>query len=164
MRINKQAMQEKQQSLFEDELKLIYDEIILYYEREVIPNPKGFRKNDARFTNYIQLLNAEFHCIDNASTISIPNSYKTSKETFFIFKPVTKNNHKLSSLASLLAHLRNCFSHGHFSKESVSRRTTMLCLEDRYTTGKKKGQLSMIAQLPLDQLKLLIQIIKLCKK
>lgn len=157
-------MPEIKQTLLDDEIVRIYKEIILYFEKEVAPNPKGFRKNDARFSGFLKLLQADFQCVDSSSAITIPNSYKLKKESFFIIKPVIRNGQKFSLLASLLSHLRNSFCHGHFSKEKVGKRTTMLCLEDYYTKGHKIGQLSMVAQIPLSQFQPLIQIIKLCRK
>lgn len=120
--------------LSQKEMLLVYKDIILYYENKVAPNPKGFRKNDSHFASFLKNINASFTVVDGASTITIPNSFKHNDDAFIIIKPVTHSHNRLSALASLLSHLRNCFAHGHFTKIKIGKKT-VICMEDYYCSG-----------------------------
>lgn len=142
-------------------IQFIFEDIILYYEREIATNPKGFKKADPMFSSFLRTLNAEFSYHEGDNHIVAP--YKRESKTFFAIKPVNKDSKRLSILASFFAHLRNSFAHGHFSVELINGKR-YLCMEDKYTNGRKKGELSMVAQLPVEKLRPLVELLKQIKK
>ena len=87
--------------------------------------------------------------------LKAPIEYKTQAKPFVLFKKRGGKEGDVSSLISFLRHLRNCFAHGHFNKIEFDG-VPYFCLEDFST----RGNLTMVAQLPLRQFYLLVESIK----
>jgi hypothetical protein len=139
------------------ELLFYYKDIILYYENEVKRNSKGFRSQTKKFVDFLRKEN--LHFIVQQGTIMSPSSYETCEESFVIFK----NANGYSRFASFFYHLRNAFAHGRFLKRTIGTGVYIL-LEDEVKRGSNKGQLSMIAQIPIKKIGELVAIMKESRK
>ena len=137
------------------ELLYFYKNIILYYEREVNRYPKGFYITNRDFSAFMHRLGTSVSNVEGTEVIVAPDSFKVRKCSFFI----QKRFNKMSILASLLAHFRDSFAHGYYSKVKIGE-VDYLCLED-YSA---RGKLSMVAQMPFKQFVPLVELIKKIQK
>ena len=131
------------------ELLLGYKEVILYYEKKLLKEKTGF--NRKRLNNYLKIKKIDL----SSKGVAGSNDFRNKNVSFFHFK---KDN-KLSEIVSLFKHLRNCFAHGNVEKINIEGKP-YYCFEDKYTSGKRKGQQSMIGQIPQKDFKGFLQELK----
>lgn len=124
-------------SLSDRELQFGYKDVVLYYEKKLIKEKTGF--NRKRLDNYLKDKKIDL----SSKGVVGNNDFKNKNVSFFQYD----KDDKLSEIVSLFKHLRNSFAHGNVEKTYINKRP-YYCFEDCYTAGKKKGQQSMIGQIP----------------
>lgn len=146
-------------------LLYFYREVILYYEQKVLPSPWGFHVSNTVVTSFIGSNNIDFKCIPTSTPIIPSPNYKKKPCSFFHLQNAYDRQTKshLSTLASFLYHIRNCFAHGHFEIADIDG-LQYLCVYDIKKKGKKGEEISMMAQAPIFVFLCLIEIVKRSQK
>lgn len=140
---------------FDRELLFGYKEVVLYFEQQIKDNPNGFYFKRKRLQEYLNNKKNKITIKDKFDDAELLRKFKEYPVSFFCFNR-TKT---YSTVPSLLSHLRNSFAHGSFSIMSINKQP-YYCFNDIYPTGKKKGQISMIGQIPMKEFRTFIQELK----
>ena len=140
---------------FDKELLFGYKEVVLYYEQKVKNNPHGFYFKRSRLQNYLNDKKRTITIKDTLDDAELQRKFKEYPVSFFCFT----RTKAYSTIPSLLAHLRNSFAHGSFVIMPIGKQP-YYCFTDAYPNGKKKGQISMIGQIPMKEFRQFIQELK----
>lgn len=154
-------------SIIPDDFLLLYfyKEVILYYEQKVLLSPWGFHISNKDVSSFIGLYNIDFECVSTSTQIIPPPDYKKRPCSFFHLQTAYDRQTRthLSTLASFLYHMRNCFAHGRFEIVDIDG-LKYLCVYDIKNKGKKGEEISMMAQAPISVFLCLIEIVKRSQK
>lgn len=134
-------------------LHYLYNDVLLYYERVVKKHPTGYRISNSFIRAYL-LGNSIYPTIEACgSTIKIPEEFEKTAKPFII----CLKNSEYSMLVSVLWHIRNSLAHGRFALWDIDG---SLYISLRDISGRKKSELTMIAQMPFASFYGLIEQIK----
>lgn len=134
-----------------------YNEILLFYEEFLANQRNGFKPS----TNKI----LKDYLKEKKIILAFKNieedfpKHKTTAKSFFNCKAYSNE----SQLHALFRHLRNAYAHGHVELVKIKHKQ-FYSFEDKYTSGSRKGQASMIGQIYHKDLSNFITVLKSNKK